>query len=70
MWLTDGFVVPIFGSWRGAVHKHTNSCTATIQGSSVHGINVQGNGSQTSEKLWKTSNLNKGGREHWVPYLI
>ena len=61
MWLTDGFLVTFFGSWRGGMHTHMNLHTATVPGN-----NVQGGGSQTSEnlKIWKNLNLNLGGREH------
>ena len=73
MWLTDGFLVTFFGRWRGAVCIHISHIQLPCTVINVHS-NMQGGGDQTEHwKTWKfqkSSNFNKGGREHWQPYWI
>ena len=63
MWLTDGFSVTYFGRWRG-------QCAYTLipMWLPYTVVNVQDGGGHSelrkTRKVWKTSNLYKGGGEH------
>ena len=74
-WLTDGFSVTVFGSWRGVVcihGTHGNSHTAIIHSNTPASRVVREGGRkhQKTQKIRKTSNFNKGDREHWQLYWI
>ena len=64
MWLTDGFLLTIFGRWRGTVCTHVNSCVAYMWLPYMV-INMQDGWGDSelrkTQKVWKTSNFYKGG---------
>ena len=73
MWLTDGFSVTFFWKVEGTVRIHVSHVQLPYMVINVHG-NMQGRGERTehwkTRKFRKSSNCNKGGREHWQPYWI
>ena len=50
---------------------HWGKCKCNLRAATIHGNYCAGWGDQTWErKIWKTSNFNKGGREHCQPCCI